>query len=668
MDPSRRRTLKSLAAGTAGLWMAGPPAAGFLAHGPTTFAATPGEAAGSPVRPVFPFLPDVKRYQMGEYLPKDQGGKFIQMQVLKTEDDEAIVTAIRGGILERTYGNPLAWGALEKTELEKSVWLNRFYCLPSFARLYHLTGDRTYLNDLMAFLRRWIAENPRDGNPSVSRYNWFDMQVAWRAIHLSWCYYLAEGGWSEEEREILAATLEEHAGILSQDFGEKALNEFNHQAHGALAMLYLGILFPRIPRAEGLVERGRQILEHHIARAFYEDGGNVEHMFGYYPFEASIFRDAHRLCTANGLTPPAGSLSLMEKMITYLTHIAQPDGTMPPVNDSYPMPVGPILHTLSAATGLSSRKAFAPGSRLFPDAQVGVMRSRPEKAGESPIGTDLPPSWYLLAHPAKTMGSHAHAGRLGFVAWYRDRPVCIESGCTSYDDPLLVSWYRTSRAHNTVLIDGLQDRPTSSDDLWVAGRETGNRITGWIEKENCRMVRMTSPAAEEANRGVEWVRSLALVQNDFLIVYDCFTAPEPHEYEILLHLPPGDVTLDPVRKSARLAGTPALAIVPSRADQHEELTRTGGWIGIEGGNVPAPVLSYRCRGNEIHSVLVVAPEPQPSQPLEVSEEQTPDGLCLTIRSETRTATVLLAKPHATSFRHRGREATDGIEVIESSPA
>lgn len=136
-------------------------------------------------------------------MPKDQGGKFIQMEILNTEDDALIVEKIRTGVLENTYDSPINWTKFEKTEIEKSVWINRLYFLPSFARMYYLTKDRKYISDMMRILSQWIDGNPKLPGSEKKTFNWRDMQVAWRTIHLCWCYYLTEEALSQEEKTLL---------------------------------------------------------------------------------------------------------------------------------------------------------------------------------------------------------------------------------------------------------------------------------------------------------------------------------------------------------------------------------------------------------------------------------------------------------------------------------
>ncbi|MDZ7634487.1 MAG: alginate lyase family protein [Bacteroidales bacterium] len=465
------------------------------------------------------------------------------MALIGSEEDEKIVAAVRRGLIEEVYGEPVGWGKYERSEIEKSVWLNRFYFLPSFARMYHLTGDRSYLDDMMGIISQWITDNPRMPDSHRTTYNWRDMQVAWRSIHLSWCWYLGEKGLTAEEKELIIDSLKEHAHILVTGFGQAKLNEFNHQSHGALAMLYLGVLFPMLDEAEELRRKALIILNHHLENAFYADGGNVEQMFGYYPFETHLFRDAFLLCTANGLEPPLNSLTMLRTMVKFLVSVERPDGTVPQVNDSYEMPVVTTVDTVNEILGAMAL-VEKQGSVYFPDTQVAVLRDSGERG------------WYLLANPASVIGAHAHAGRLGFELWHKGAPLIIESGCCNYDDPALVNWYRTTRAHNTVVIDGMTEAATSSDLLWVPRRETPNRIKSWVPGEDSSYLTMVSPPEEATNASVRWTRTITTVRNRIAVISDTFEAEGEHEYEILLHFPPSQIAADQSRKALTVRSKP----------------------------------------------------------------------------------------------------------------
>jgi hypothetical protein len=615
MSGGRRRFIRNIFAGTAGIALGGltvnaAPADVFrgLFFGPLT-----GDS------PRFPFMKYVPVYNIGDYIPKDQGGKFIQMAVLGSEEDAKIVEAIRGGVLSVIYGDPVNWQKYERSELEKSVWLNRFYFLPSFARMYHLSGDRSYLDDMMRIIRQWITDNPRLYDSHRTTFNWRDMQVAWRSIHYSWCYYLGEKGLTEEEKRLITDTLREHAHILLTGFGQAKLNEFNHQSHGGLAMLYLGVLFPELEGAAELRRKAMIILNHHLANAFYADGGNVEQMFGYYPFQSHLFRDAFLLCTANGIEPPVNSLPMLRKLALYLAAVERPDGTVPQVNDSYEMPVQPMLDTINEILGTMA-VAGSQASACFPDTQVAVIREG-ERDG-----------WYLLANPASVIGAHAHAGRLSFELWNGGSPLIIDSGCCNYDEPELVSWYRTTRAHNTVVIDGVTEEATSSSLLWVPGRETPNRITEWKPGEEVSSLTMVSPQEEATNSSVRWTRTIALVKGRFAVISDNFRAEGNHSYEILLHFPPSEVTSGTSGRSMTVITDKVTQIHAADPAGEGRFVTGKGMVSIMGRSTEAPMASLNLRGTgNVQSYLLVIPSPGEESQARVSMKRRKGCTSVTVR-------------------------------------
>jgi len=617
MSSARRKFIKRIAVGTAGIALgrlsigAVPPFSTNEFQYQTPF---PGKIS----KPVFPFFRYVRDFNIGDYIPKDQGGKFIQMALINSEEDIKITEAIRGGLIKNVYGDPVGWSKFERTEIEKSVWLNRFYFLPSFARLFYLTRDRSYLDDMTEILTGWINDNPRMPDSHRTTYNWRDMQVAWRSIHLSWCYYLTADALSDDEKSVITHTLSEHASILLAGFGKAPLNEFNHQSHGALAMLYLGILFPQLPDSDMLKERGIIILNHHLDKAFYNDGGNVEQMFGYYPFEAHIFRDAYLLCASNGLPPPLNTLPMLKKMVSFILAVANPDGTMPQVNDSYEMPVRPVVETIN---GILGKEAFTErvGSVYFPDTQIGILRDAP--GGK----------WYLMANPALTIGSHSHAGRLAFNLWYDGNPVLTDSGCCNYDDPALYKWYRTTKAHNTVMIDGRSDQATSSDLLWAPKRETENRISKWITGKNFTFCRMESPAHEPTNSSVRWSRSLAIVNDCFALVYDRFEATGEHSYEILMHFPPAAVVSDNEAKCLTVKTGVNVKIIPAYPELIDNVALTTALVSVSGVGTPAPmaVFSFRATGNA-ESIFLIIPQETGHSDIKVWQRRKKNGILISV--------------------------------------
>jgi hypothetical protein len=419
---------------------------------------------------VFPFYPYAGRYDIWNFTPMDQGGRLIQLQVIGSERDVDVIKAIRSPGFFAPWGDPICWDSLEKTELEKSVWLNRWYFLPCFARHFYVTGDKSCLQDILAFIRKWVAENPVPPNLAeyfaLKKYNWRDMQVAWRMQNLAWCYFLGRDRYTAAEKRELFEIAKTHAHVLLEYFGKQPLNENNHQSHGASAMLYAALLFPDIPEAAALKERALAILNHHLDDAFYQDGNSIELVPGYYPFFASIFRDAFLLCRANQVSPPPRSEERLKQFYQYLRTVTQPNGRMPPINDSTESDPSVSIRVLAEVLGLPYPCA-APGSHWFSASDQAVMRD----------GSVSTPA-YALLDAGPRVWEHWHGGKLGFHLWYWDKPLVIDSGICDYDDPMRKSWFASPQAHNTILVDGKGDFDwTRSNE--VSQPTAGSRILQW---------------------------------------------------------------------------------------------------------------------------------------------------------------------------------------------
>ena len=574
----------------------------------------------------FPFYNIPKQYNIGDYLPKDQGGKFVQAEIFNTEEDATIVKKIQEGILENICGNPINWIKYENSELEKSVWLSRLYFFPSFGRMYFTTKDTAYVTYAMDFLRKWYKENVALSEQKKTKYNWTDMQIAWRCIHLSWFYYLTENALPDSDKKFITDILSNHSKVLLEHFGHQPLNEFNHQSHGALAMLYVGALFPQMEQSDSLINTSIKILEHHINHAFYKDGGNVEQMFGYYPFEAHIFRDAYLLCKNYNINQPQGIEELLLKMQRFISSVQQPNHTMPPVNDSYEMPTNTILETLASVSNTSLHNNSNISS-YFSETQIGIIKQKNKNS-----------SWYILANPAKTIGAHSHAGRLALNIWYNNTPIIKESGCCNYDNPLLYKWYRTSTAHNTVLIDNKTDEATSTDVLWAPKRQTQNKITDFIENERYTYLRMHSPSSEKTNSSVDWYRTIVLVDSSYLVLHDFLKANGNHKYDFLFHV--GDSVVFSDKKNVLSLKKDALTFNIISSNKKQQFALENGFTSLDGKNVNTNYAQYTINVNgDFHSFFIFTPDN--NNDIKIETKLNADGAVLIVKQKNKQTNRLL---------------------------
>jgi hypothetical protein len=571
---------------------------------------------------VFPFYPYAACYDILNFTPLDQGGRLIQLQVIGSERDADVIKAIRSPGFFAPWGNPIRWDSLEKTELEKSVWLNRWYFLPCLSRQYYLTHDRSCLDEALTFIRKWVDDNPVPPNLAeyfaTRKYNWRDMQVAWRMQNLAWSYFLGKDGYTVEEKRELFELVKTHARVLLEYFGKQPFNKNNHQSHGASAMLYAALLFPDIPEAASLKERAFAILNHHLEQAFYEDGNSVELVPGYYPFFASIFRDAWMLCRANHVAPPPRSRERLKQFYHYMGTVVQPDGKMPPINDSTESDPSVSLHALADLLGLPYRAA---GSHWFSASDQAVMR---DKSAAVPA--------YAFLDAGQRVSAHWHGGKLGFHLWFWDTAFVIDSGIANYDNPLRRSWFNKPEAHNTILVDGKGDYD------WAQFNEAnrpmaGSTILHWESNRKYDWAVMQHTGFQNRSMPVSWLRHFILLKGFGVLLVDQLESQGEHDYTWLFHLLPSSPILNQDLKSV-FTGFPEknLLLLPADSRFLRGPSLGAGTMSRQGRILTNPVAKYEAHSANVLQAYLLLP---------VQGNQNPVAQ-LSQRSEGDTVTIYFA--------------------------
>jgi hypothetical protein len=237
----------------------------------------------------------------------------------------------------------------------------------------------------------------------------------------------------------------------------------NHVIRNARALVLGGIALdePRWRRT------GVDLLRREVPEQVLADGGHYERSPVYH---LVVLRDLLEVREATGdgwLDDP------IERMTRFAAALARPDGRPALFNDG----------SLDLAPELEL-PAPPDGSAVFPETGYVVLRD-----GGLWLAFDCgPPSPPFL--PA-----HAHADALSFQLWVDGEPVVVDPGTYTYEPGPERDWFRSSRAHSTVTIDG-----RDQFELWGAFR------TGPLPRVT--LVSTGPPAAEVVARGIRHVRSI----------------------------------------------------------------------------------------------------------------------------------------------------------------
>ena len=550
----------------------------------------------------FPFGKFFLEYNAWEYIPMDQGGRLIQLALIGSEDDRKIVKTVSHQDFFNVWGNPVNWRSLERSELEKSVWLSRWYFLLSFARLFLIDGDRRHLEFILDFIRRWDKDNPVPADYAAAEscgYVWKDMQVAWRTYALVFIWGLCREGMTFSEQEYLAGVLAGHARILGEFFGPQKLSTGNHQSHGACAMLLAGTLHPWLESADFLHRRGLEILEHHLSHAFYDDGNSVELSPGYYPYIASIFRDAYLVCRENGIALSDLWTSRLRQFHAFITQVAQPDQTMPPINDSTEIPVNASIRILAELLGLKNAE-IKPESTHFKSSAQAVMRSGKESGN------------YVFLDAGAKMLWHWHCGKLGFHLWWNSTPLLVDGGVSNYDDPMREIWCTAADAHNTIIVDGDGDYRRDRIDFSRLP-EAACSMPGWESRNNFAWALMHSMIDSNDDK-VEWLRHFMMIKDRFLLVVDWLSGGNEHTFRWLFHGASGARLRDISGGTAWLENGCQGLLIKEFIQPDDSMPQVPsfypqGLVAVNGRMENAPLLRFHRKGRTALSAFLLLPVP-----------------------------------------------------------
>jgi uncharacterized heparinase superfamily protein len=366
--------------------------------------------------------------------------------------------------------------------------------------------DRAASRELFARLwRSW-----RTSCPFGSGDAWLPYPAALRAW--SWCGLyrdlVAGSALDAEFRRELAA----HAGFLRRHLESDVGG--NHLIKNLKALAGLGLFLGDGP----LLERALRLLAGQLAVQVLPDGGHYERAPAYHCQVLADLIDVADLLTASGRVPPPALTLAIARMRRWLGAVLAPDGSVPLLNDGYPVP-GPLVAAL--------RPAPAPAHPLLTLADTGLIRA---VAGD----------WQLLADVGAPcpdeLPAHAHADTLSCLLHLSGEPVLVDTGTSTYAAGPVRGHERSTAAHNTVEIDG-----GDSTEVWGAFR-AGRRARVYGQATRAADGGLTARAAHDGYRhlrGRPCHRRRWSLTDGGLEVDDRVTGTGRHEVAVRWHLPPG---------------------------------------------------------------------------------------------------------------------------------
>jgi len=393
----------------------------------------------------------------------------------------------------------------------KFVWEpNRHHHLVLLGRAYRATGDARYAMAALRQIASWL-----EGCPYGVGINWRSpLELAIRLINWIWTIDLIgpSGLLVGELREQLLRSIHLHVCEISRRYsrGSSANNHLIGEAAGVfVAASYL----QGMDGARSRQNESYRILCREILNQTHPDGGTCEQAMGYHLFVTQLLLTAGLVGRWSGKRFPVQYWRRLEKMFEFLAAMSEGGHALPMFGDSddgYVLDLSdgkPDARTLLAIGAvLFGRKDFAAVAGDCPEAVEWLFGSAGVERFAALVGASIEEpicsrafqdSGYYLLQCEDGLGggrisvvfdcgpfgfgsiaAHAHADALSFTMRAFGEDVFVDPGTYDYFSyPRWRDYFRSTRAHNTIVIDGRDQSEMSGPFLWGAKAEA--RCAQW---------------------------------------------------------------------------------------------------------------------------------------------------------------------------------------------
>jgi hypothetical protein len=446
----------------------------------------------------------------------------------------------------------------------KVTWeLNRHQHLVTLAKARLLSGEEKYTRELIAQWRSWVK-----ANPYPLGINWGStLEVAFRSLSWMWVDQLLAGTPEYAEfRSEFAPAIAFHGRYIERHLSTY-FSPNTHLLGEAVALFFLGTLYPQMPRAARWKESGWQIVLREAGRQVRPDGVYFEQSLYYHVYALDFFLHARLLGVRNGMAIPPAYDAVLGRMLDVVAALAQAgpaegfgddDGGRlwnPRRNQTEQMTDSLALGALSyskdfSAAPLTQEAIWLFGNQAIKELMSTQTSTQTASAAHSvafPDGglyvlADSKPYVQVMVVDAGPQGAgrsgHGHADALSLRLTMDGRRWLVDAGTGSYisSDAAERNTFRGTGSHNTLRVDGMDqavvDEPFSWSRIPITLAEhwiVGKSFTYFVGSHN-GYARLADPVVHR--------RHVMKIAGQLWLVRDVALGHGEHELEIRWHFAP----------------------------------------------------------------------------------------------------------------------------------
>src|SRR4051794_25915737 len=370
----------------------------------------------------------------------------------------------------------------------KFIWeLNRHQHLILLAQAYRFTRREEFLDEILKQLESWIAQNAFQCG-----INWTSaLEVAFRTLSWIWVYHLVGSEMSSSVQQVLFTGLYRHGLHLSENLSVY-FSPNTHLLGEAVALHALATLFPDFPGARRWREKGSRIVLEQLEFQVHRDGSHFEQSTYYHVYALDFFVLFYLLSGR-----PSSMVPALLRMAEYVFWLLGPSREISFFGDDdggrlfHPYGLRNRFGRASLATcgvlfgceewlgtseDLAEQAAWWVGPEVFQQ-----VRQVPAVCHGNRIFADsgtlfLQNSALSLQMDCGPFGfggaGHSHSDTFSFTLRSADENILVDPGTYAYmGDPGDRNWFRGSRAHNTVRVNGKDQAEPQGPFRWSSKPE-----------------------------------------------------------------------------------------------------------------------------------------------------------------------------------------------------
>ena len=442
-----------------------------------------------------------------------------------------------------SFDNKIDWDCTGVTYRLKCFRINDFKYLLSLSDAFKQTGQIKYLNKGFDLIEDWIQQN----SDYITGDKWNPYVIAERLMN--WIGFI-----SENAHQVQKSTGKYTSSIWSQAKELKSSVEYqlgaNHLLSEGKALMYAGAFLNN----PVFYKYGKKLLIKEAALQFLPDGGHYERSISYHVESLQQLFEATVLMVWRKEILDSRFADVLCNAYTFLNGMISTDGHIPLVNDaSYDYP-------FDAADFLGTSKVIF--NDAAPKGKIGFYSSRWEeikvltrKPDWNPV-TIYKDTGYVhdlfeyngIKHsiyfdvgncgPDENLG-HAHADSLSVLWATEETQIFADSGVFTYEPGNERNYCRSTKAHNTVEIDG-----RNSSEIWsafrVAIRSHGILINSRCSDTDDEFTALHDGYENILDKPVSHIRKLEIDKiNGRIKISDYLKGKGKHEAVVRYHLTPG---------------------------------------------------------------------------------------------------------------------------------